>query len=122
MRSASGLPLLILRSPARASADLVRRVSGLVYRDLVVRGLDEIESQAVRAAHQENQYVRELEAHRLAALRVERQALFFAQPLEVLDELRALCDERHREILGRVEPLPVTIRRKSGEPGTEPLQ
>ena len=97
------------------AAHALDRILALVERNLVVGSLQEIDVERIGDAQQINEHVGELETHALVALRVERSALLFREPLKLLDELGDLDGQRHRQILRRVKLLPVSLGREDGE-------
>ena len=99
-------------SPRTRSAGYLRSLSAILSSAARSR------STSSRSAKRKqiDEHVRELEPHALAALGIERAALLLRQPLKLLDELGRLDGQRHREVLRRMELLPIARGRERGEP------
>ena len=102
--SCAGLPGLRL---AEAASDLGSGEARLVAIHLGVGGFDQVEAQPIGQAREVDQHIRCLILDALKPFRLWRMALRFGQPLELGHQFAGLPGERHRQILGRVELLPV---------------
>ena len=93
-------------SPA---ARALRRVLLRVDLHLAPRRRGQVDAQLVGEPHQVEQHVGHLVADLRQLLCRQPARLVFAQPLEVLEQLGRLDAERHRQVLRRVELIPVAL-------------
>ena len=103
---------VVLGVLARIAAHALGGILALVEHDLVRGRGEQIDLELVRDPQQVDEHVGRLEPHALAALRVEIAALLLGEPLELLDELGRLDRQRHREVLRRVELVPIALGRE----------
>jgi hypothetical protein len=120
-RRVQGLPIGRLIGTA---ARELHRVPGLVPRDLRVSLGDKVDPADVGEPHQVNQHVSCLIAQTPAERLVEqvRLSLCIGQPLQLRGQLTDFTRQRHRQVLGRVEPLPVPRLREGTQTGGQLLQ
>lgn len=98
----SKLIVFLAATPSAVGGVLLR-----VQRNLRLRGFHGVDTEHVAELDEVKEYIRDLAAHRFEFLWGKRAALFFRQPLEVFEQLARFHDQRGRQVLGRVELLPI---------------
>jgi hypothetical protein len=86
----------------------VDRVPPLVDLHLVADGLLEVDAKGIGKANHMHGDIRELQPNPIQALRTERAALLGGQPLELPEQFARFSRDRHGQVLGRMELVPVS--------------
>jgi hypothetical protein len=113
------LQLVVL---GRAAACFVHRVFLRVQRELALCGLGEVDVKLVAQSQEKKEDVGSFECDLFACVCRRARGLLEREPLEMLDELTDFSGERHRQILGIVELVPVALGREGGEAGAQLLE
>jgi len=102
-------PVITIAVLHRTPPHLVRRVLLRVQFDLGVDGPLHVDAELVGQADEVDLDVGEFLFHLGELVGWQGLAFCFGQPLEVLDQFGGLDDERHGEVLRRVELVPVAL-------------